>query len=96
VGNSWRTTDDIQANWNSVLECLDNTVGLARFAGHNAWNDPDMLEVGPARQFIGFDSCCGSQFLLVCLHNIVRLKGFASGLSPGTTPTCWRWECPAR
>ena len=47
VGNSWRTTDDIQANWNSVLECLDNTVGLARFAGPQAWNDPDMLEVGP-------------------------------------------------
>lgn len=46
VGNSWRTTDDIQANWNSVLECLDNTVGLARFAGPGAWNDPDMLEVG--------------------------------------------------
>lgn len=46
MGNSWRTTDDIQADWNSVLECLDNTVDLARFAGPGAWNDPDMLEVG--------------------------------------------------
>lgn len=27
-----------------MLRCLDNTVGLARFAGPGAWNDPDMLE----------------------------------------------------
>ena len=45
VGNSWRTTGDISANWDSMLRCLDNNVGLARFAGPGAWNDPDMLEV---------------------------------------------------
>lgn len=44
VGNSWRTTGDISGNWDSMLRCLDNTVGLARFAGPGAWNDPDMLE----------------------------------------------------
>lgn len=46
VGNSWRTTTDIQPMWDSMLRCLDNTVGLASFAGPGAWNDPDMLEVG--------------------------------------------------
>ena len=45
VGNSWRTTEDVAPNWNSLLANLDNTVGLARFAGPGAWNDPDMLEV---------------------------------------------------
>lgn len=31
-----------------MLRCLDNNVGLARFARPGAWNDPDMLEVlGP-------------------------------------------------
>lgn len=46
MGNSWRTTADIAASWEWVLRCLDNTVGLARFAGPGHWNDADMLEVG--------------------------------------------------
>ena len=45
VANSWRTTADIAASWDSILRCLDNTIGLSRFAGPGAWNDPDMLEV---------------------------------------------------
>ncbi len=45
VANSWRTTGDISAGWDSMLRCLDNTVGLSEFAGPGAWNDPDMLEV---------------------------------------------------
>jgi len=45
VGNSWRTTEDIAPNWPSVLANLDNTVGLAKYAGPGGWNDPDILEV---------------------------------------------------
>src|SRR4051812_18838638 len=48
VGNSWRTTGDIAANWNSVMGILDSQVGLEAFSGPGAWNDPDMLEVGNA------------------------------------------------
>ena len=33
VGNSWRTTGDISPTFESFLRCLDNTVGLSRFAG---------------------------------------------------------------
>jgi alpha-galactosidase len=33
VGNSWRTDDDISDNWDSMLRCLDNCVGLAKYAG---------------------------------------------------------------
>jgi alpha-galactosidase len=45
-GNLWRTTGDIQDNWNSM-----STIGfaqgrLAPYAGPGHWNDPDMLEVG--------------------------------------------------
>jgi alpha-galactosidase len=29
-----------------MLRCLDNCVGLAKYAGPGQWNDPDMLEVG--------------------------------------------------
>ena len=46
VGNSWRTTGDIQANYNSMLSIFRSNVGLARYAAPGGWNDPDMLEVG--------------------------------------------------
>jgi alpha-galactosidase len=46
VGNSWRTTGDIEDNWNSMLGIFKANVGLAVNAQRGAWNDPDMLEVG--------------------------------------------------
>jgi alpha-galactosidase len=45
----WRTTGDISDRWSSVTKILDQQVGLERHAGPNAWNDPDMLEVGNGR-----------------------------------------------
>ncbi|WP_245812376.1 NPCBM/NEW2 domain-containing protein [Actinophytocola xinjiangensis] len=45
-GHYWRTTGDIADNWGSVMSILDQQVGLEAFSGPNAWNDPDMLEVG--------------------------------------------------
>jgi len=46
VGNSWRTTGDINAGFGSMLSNFHNNVGLASYAGPGAWNDPDMLEIG--------------------------------------------------
>jgi alpha-galactosidase len=46
VGNLWRTTDDINTGFASMLSNFHQNVGLARYAGPGAWNDPDMLEVG--------------------------------------------------
>ncbi|MET7278362.1 NPCBM/NEW2 domain-containing protein [Kribbella sp. NPDC005582] len=45
-GHMWRTTGDIANNWSSVMSLLDQQVGLEQYSGPNAWNDPDMLEVG--------------------------------------------------
>jgi alpha-galactosidase len=45
-GNLWRTTDDIQSNWNSIYTILSQQEGLQKYAGPGHWNDPDMLEVG--------------------------------------------------
>ena len=45
-GNSWRTTDDIEDNWNSMSTIGFQQNGLEAFAGPGHWNDPDMLEVG--------------------------------------------------
>ena len=45
-GNLWRSTDDIQDNWQRMSEIGFSQAGLARYAGPGHWNDPDMLEVG--------------------------------------------------
>jgi len=46
VGNSWRTTADIEDKWESFLDILDQQVGLEKYSSPGSWNDPDMLEVG--------------------------------------------------
>ncbi len=46
VGNLWRTTDDIEDKWSSMLDNLDQSAQHADVAHPGAWNDPDMLEVG--------------------------------------------------
>jgi alpha-galactosidase len=46
TGHLWRTSWDIQDSWASLIGVLDHQRGLARYAGPDAWNDPDMLEVG--------------------------------------------------
>jgi alpha-galactosidase len=46
-GNLWRTTGDIQDNWNSMSHIgFDLQVPLTSYAGVGHWNDPDMMEVG--------------------------------------------------
>lgn len=45
-GNLWRTTGDISDHYNRMAEIGFGQAGLARFAGPDHWNDPDMLEVG--------------------------------------------------
>lgn len=46
VGNSWRTTGDIQDNYSSMLSIFNQNVWLYPYSHPGAWNDPDMLEVG--------------------------------------------------
>ncbi|KAK9682682.1 hypothetical protein RND81_10G089000 [Saponaria officinalis] len=46
VGNSWRTTDDINDSWESMTSIADINNKWASYAGPGGWNDPDMLEVG--------------------------------------------------
>ncbi len=54
VGHMWRTGHDIKDCFNcdlntssqGVMKILDQQVDLRKYAGPDAWNDPDMLEVG--------------------------------------------------
>jgi alpha-galactosidase len=45
-GNLWRTTGDIEDNYDRMTLIGFQQAGLAKFAGPGHWNDPDMLEVG--------------------------------------------------
>ena len=44
--NAWRTTGDIQANFDRISLIGRAQAGLAKYAAPGHWNDPDMLEVG--------------------------------------------------
>ncbi|XP_074287605.1 alpha-galactosidase-like [Silene latifolia] len=46
VGNSWRTTTDIQDNWDRMVTIADENDRWHATASPGGWNDPDMLEVG--------------------------------------------------
>ncbi len=46
-GNCWRTTGDITDTWNSMSGILDRQSELWPYARPGAWNDPDMLVLGP-------------------------------------------------
>jgi alpha-galactosidase len=43
---SWRTTDDINDSYASMLKNFKQNVVLDQYATPGHWNDPDMLEVG--------------------------------------------------
>ena len=45
-GNLWRTTGDINPEWEHIYAIASQQAGLERYAGPGHWNDPDMLEVG--------------------------------------------------
>lgn len=44
--NMWRTTDDLVADWGSLMRTLDLQKDLYPYSHPGAWNDPDMLQVG--------------------------------------------------
>lgn len=46
IGNSWRTTGDINPSWDAILSILDQQRNISNFSGPGGWNDPDMLEIG--------------------------------------------------
>lgn len=47
TGNSWRISQDIFDDWESVESNFDgHGKSLPSVAGPGGWNDPDMLEVG--------------------------------------------------
>ena len=46
IAESWRTTEDIRANWKSVKKLIGENLYLSAYAKPGHYNDMDMLEVG--------------------------------------------------
>ena len=46
IAESWRTTGDIRANWDSVKKIISENLYLSAYAKPGHYNDMDMLEVG--------------------------------------------------
>ena len=46
IGNSWRTTGDIQDTYASMVSNMTSNAALTAYAHPGAYNDPDMLEIG--------------------------------------------------
>ena len=46
IAESWRTTEDIRANWDSVKSLIGENLYLGAYASPGHYNDIDMLEVG--------------------------------------------------
>ncbi len=46
IAESWRTTKDIRANWQSVKDLVEENLYLSAYAKPGHYNDMDMLEVG--------------------------------------------------
>jgi alpha-galactosidase len=48
LANLWRTSHDIHPTWKSIIDRINSQAPLAPYSRPNAWNDPDMLEIGNA------------------------------------------------
>lgn len=76
VGNTSRTSDDIQPVWPRMLTNLDTVTHRALYAHPGSWNDPDMLFVGTG----DFDATHGtearSHFALWAMLNAPLIIGY--------------------
>jgi alpha-galactosidase len=71
-GQLWRTSYDVGDKWDDprnehsqigILTSIDVMTNLARFAGPNGWNDPDMLVIGLGNKgFIKGGGCTEAEY----------------------------------
>lgn len=72
AGNLWRTTPDINANWQWIVLLYKHTVKLYEYSSIGAWNDPDMLEVGNGKLTYEQNK---SHFSVWCMLNAPLILG---------------------
>ena len=95
VGQLWRTTGDIyaqfdglhsQGSWtaNGVMHNADMNAELNKYAGKDHWNDPDMLEVGNlktlAEDRAHFSIWCMMAAPLIAGNDITKMSAQTKGI----------------
>ena len=76
VGNSSRTSDDIQPVWGRMLTNLDTVTHRALYAHPGSWNDPDMLFVGTGDFDEGHLTEAKSHFAIWAMVNAPLIIGY--------------------
>ena len=84
LGNSWRTTYDIENSFESMRLIFRLNSLLANFSGTGGWNDPDMLEIGngkfshaESRTHFALWAMAKSPLLLGCDLSKISAEDFA-------------------
>ena len=73
IGNSWRTTGDINPTFQSIMSIADRNNQWHTYAGRGGWNDPDMLEIGNNKELtVGEEKI---HFTLWCIMKSPLLLG---------------------
>ncbi len=76
VGNTSRTSDDIQPVWPRMLTNLDTVTHRALYAHPGSWNDPDMLFVGTGDFDAAHSTEARSHFALWAMLNAPLIIGY--------------------
>jgi alpha-galactosidase len=76
VGNTSRTSDDIQPVWPRMLTNLDTVTHRALYAHPGSWNDPDMLFVGTGDFDAAHSAEARSHFALWAMLNAPLIIGY--------------------
>ncbi len=77
LARSWRISEDIRPNWNSVKNIIGKNLYLSAYAGGGHFNDMDMLEIGrglkPNEEEVHFGMWCMlcSPLLIGCDMNTI-------------------------
>jgi alpha-galactosidase len=82
LAQMWRTSHDIHPTWASIADRIDAQAPLAPYARPDAWNDPDMLEVGNAGLT---EAETQTHFGMWCMLSAPLMLGTDVGALPRTT-----------
>jgi alpha-galactosidase len=89
----WRTTTDISDSWSSTVSLFKQNILLSQYEGKDAYNDPDMLEIGNGAQT---DTEYRTQFSLWSMMAAPLISGTplaeAGGKSAATAATLAIYE----
>jgi fibronectin type 3 domain-containing protein len=93
LANQWRTTDDINDSYSTMISHIDLNSQTAYIAGPGRWNDPDMLEIGNGGMTAAQDQ---THFTMWCIMAAPLIMGNnLTAMTPQTMATLTNSEAIA-